>query len=71
MSGEKEKWYVQEVFWVQNGEKRIWRKLQRTAIKCLLLLLGANHKEIEYYDDGYNHQDVHESGIVTGLKKNH
>ena len=41
MSGEKEKWYVQEVFWVQNGEKRIWRKLQRTAIKCLLLLLGA------------------------------
>ncbi len=41
MSGEKEKWYVQEVFWVQNGEKRMWRKLQRTAIKCLLLLLGA------------------------------
>ena len=26
---------------MQNGEKRIWRKLQRTAIKCLLLLLGA------------------------------
>lgn len=41
MSDEKEKWYVQEVFWVQNGEKRIWRKLQRTAIKCLLLLMGA------------------------------
>ncbi len=26
---------------MQNGEKRMWRKLQRTAIKCLLLLLGA------------------------------
>ncbi len=26
---------------MQNGEKRIWRKLQRTAIKCLLLLMGA------------------------------
>lgn len=26
---------------MQNGEKRMWRKLQRTAIKCLLLLMGA------------------------------